>query len=1496
MIMNRAQSDLTGVLLLTAVITLTITGVGAVSLGEYQSDLENGPLADIDSDVTPVNITLEHRGGETLDPDETTIYLQGIDEDMQLENRFQPGATTSAEFERLNDTFDLMVVHEPTQSVVHMEQHQVHNAIEGLLFGVGNWDRPTYVLEGYPVDYSVELDYEFGPPTTITDPDDISVEDQSKLDVDQDEGLVEGLDANSETSVTVEDGDHVEDSDVVILESHPAIDIEMLSDVEKTGATSAEVTSDLDDLAGLPNADVTVEVGPPNRTFVGETWNNEDKMIANGDFYHDPAGYSHGDNYVHDNDPFEPGETRTYYIDESGSGADIRGSLQEEPNLNDGSFVDDIDEVDDTARIYDGLSTNEVVEMEVRYDKSGEKFVFYIDGDRVNEWNDLEDYDELYFVTYEWAGTRGENSLRIIGVDPTPSELREVSSLESVKEGQFDHDVVGVEPGTNHHVRATVEQRIGGLPVSEQSNIIEFETEGPIVETIGSLKTGATSVEGIGELETLGDMDAVDLYFEYGPQNRSFVGETWNNEDKLIANGEFYHDPAGYSHDDNYVHDNEPFEPGDSRTYYIDERGSGADIHGSLQEEPNLNDGSFVDEIDEVDDTAEIYDGLEDGEVARMDVEFDRSGDKFLFYIDGERVNEWEELGDYDELYFVTYEWAGTSGENSLRIIGVDALSENVRTVQYASGYTQEEIFDEEVSSIEPGVEYYIQPYTEQVVDDVYVADRGVEEYFELSAPTIDTLDATPSGATEIEASGDVTLNDAESVDLFFEYGHINRSFIRNSADNTDKLISNGDFHEDPDGYAHDNNYVHDNVPFEPGDNRTYYIDERGSGADLRGSLQEEPNLNDGSFVDDIDEVRSTEEIYENLPNDGVFRLDVEFDRNGDKFNFYIDGELVQEWEDLGDYDELYFVTYEWGGDSGEDSMRIIGVDALPENVGQVTYGTDISDEEFSTEIEGIDPSTDYYVEAFTEQFDGEVRVADRGGEQRTRTEIASIETLDVSPTSGASVEVTGEVESLGDMDTADLYVSNSETNRTFNRDHEDNGDKLIADGEFFTDPNGYAHNQDYIHDNDPIEPGENRTYHLYEAGSGADLYGSLRSEAETEDAGDVDDIDEVSRRSEIYEGLGHREVVELTVQYRNDSTEIVHYVDGEQVVTWDRLGRHDELYFSLYEWGGDWDETSLRLIGADPLPEEIDHETVELNVSSDGDFETEITGVHPDTSYQSSMFTNQTENEIEVFDSGGLIDYEISSQTVETVGIENTRNRQIEATLELTDIGDLIDTDLLFQYNPVNRTFNGEPADNDDKTIADGTFVENDELAGYGHSGDYVHDNEPIAVDESRTYYIYTSEGGSLRGLIRESPKPEPTGERGDSISSRSPIYDPDDHEILRLDVEHTGDRFEVYVDGELERSWGTAEGHDEVYFSTYEWGSSSGESSMRTISAGYIDSEIELEEIEEATDVEDEYTGTIGQLDRDREYEIKAVGKTETHGVEIVDKGERIRATTGN
>jgi len=190
-----------------------------------------------------------------------------------------------------------------------------------------------------------------------------------------------------------------------------------------------------------------------------------------------------------------------------------------------------------------------------------------------------------------------------------------------------------------------------------------------------------------------------------------------------------------------------------------------------------------------------------------------------------------------------------------------------------------------------------------------------------LDASNIDSGSATVEGNVSL---GKGNFREA-SVDYWFEYRQSNvRDFNEGSTDNGDNITADGDYLSSPYGYAHDNDYVHDNRPISDGENRTYYVNTMSCGCTYDGTIRDSEYTSPDGTVNNIAEADNTGDIRE-FVGDGE-RLEIEAVHDGDEFRVYLDGDLINIWSDVGGYNELFYSSYEWGGSLGEDSLRLTDV------------------------------------------------------------------------------------------------------------------------------------------------------------------------------------------------------------------------------------------------------------------------------------------------------------------------------------------------------------------------------------------------------------------------------------------------------------------------------------------------------------------------------------------------------------------------------------------
>ena len=995
---ERAQSENIGVILLTAVITLTITGAGAVVLSEWQADIQEGPIADIESEMTPINATLEHRGGDTLYPNETTIKLVGVDEEVTLSDPFTPGTSEDIDTSNFSDgphgfldgRFELLVIHDPTETVVHSETHNADPTLDELVFEIADRSDPAYVLNDTPANYTVKevFDFEVDGSTVTrnaTDRANLTTEDSSKLDVNESASTITGNEMGT-VNVTAEVDNESAEMKVKILESDPPLNVETL-EANATDLTSAIINSSLTNLGGLPEVDVGIEYWSV-RSFNRLPRNNGDNVIAGGTFHEGdgPNGYLHN-GFIHDNKPFKPGENRSYTYKAIRNTPDLRVSLRDTKELND-NRLDEIDQIPypyPYEWVKNDIPNGDTVKLTAEYTDDGSAFNFYIDKKKVETFSGLNVHNELYFTTYD------RNGLRLIEIADR-GESETTITERDVESRNYPTGRHGLTPDKQYYAAAYAEADIAGRTIADTGQPVPFSTDTPTVETVDTTTTSITSVTVSGNLTSIGDANSVNRSFEYKPANRTFVENITNNDDKLIADGEFVKSRGldGYTHSRfAYIHDNVPYEPGDGRTYYLYQDGSGAELWGALRTAEQTEPNRSINSIDEINGEAEeIDDGLSTGVIHRVEVEYGFNGSQLTVSVDGTPKKRWRGLEAYDDLYFSTQQLWGDSGTDSLRLIAVDqAVPENIKTASAGPTSTEGE-FSEDLNGVEPGRSYDVTAVTEPEADWVNSTSRGDPlRTTATTEPTVETEAAAGTGSTTINAVGNLTeRGEMSTVNLAFEHKPANRTFVENATNNTDKLIADGPFVTSggPDGYAHDRyRYIHDNAPYEPGDRRTYYLYEAGSGGDLWGALrtaeQTEPN---GS----INSVRGVEEIDDRLSTGAIHRVEVEYGKYGSEVTVYVDGTAKKAWQGLEKYGDLYFSTKEQEGWYGENSLRLIAVDPLPENIEIESVGTTSTEGEFSTELSGLEPKQAYDVTAITNQTVDRYNITDRGQPKRATT------------------------------------------------------------------------------------------------------------------------------------------------------------------------------------------------------------------------------------------------------------------------------------------------------------------------------------------------------------------------------------------------------------------------------------------------------------------------------------------------------------------------------
>jgi hypothetical protein len=218
-----------------------------------------------------------------------------------------------------------------------------------------------------------------------------------------------------------------------------------------------------------------------------------------------------------------------------------------------------------------------------------------------------------------------------------------------------------------------------------------------------------------------------------------------------------------------------------------------------------------------------------------------------------------------------------------------------------------------------------------------------------------------------------------------------------------------------------------------------------------------------------------------NLPADR-YRIEVTLSDDGSTadvvlYNEPKVGTVVKAERDIsvGSYSELYFSSYEYSGDYDQQSLRLLDIETY--SATQTAISANETAGPFHAALTGLELDRDYAVRARSKNDSVDPPVTSAGDVVTFSTNSPIVETHDVSASGARAVNATGEVKDLGGLRRANLSFAYWPS-RIFNEQSTNNSDSVLADGEFWTNgADGYAHDNDYVHDNRPLEDGETRTY-----------------------------------------------------------------------------------------------------------------------------------------------------------------------------------------------------------------------------------------------------------------------------------------------------------------------------------------------------------------------------------------------------------------------------------
>jgi hypothetical protein len=141
-------------------------------------------------------------------------------------------------------------------------------------------------------------------------------------------------------------------------------------------------------------------------------------------------------------------------------------------------------------------------------------------------------------------------------------------------------------------------------------------------------------------------------------------------------------------------------------------------------------------------------------------------------------------------------------------------------------------------------------------------------------------------------------------------------------------------------------------------------------------------------------------------------------------------------------------------------------------------------------------------------------------------------------------------------------------------------GDGYSPDGSLLFDPEGYSHDNDWVHHNFPIKEGEVRTYTYQDFGPTGQIRAGLRDGFYTADGSFTPSnlVYDSNDAGEKYALDGNEQRVEVEVDYTDPNQVVIDFNNGDQVNTYDASG-DGPLFWSSYEFSGTTGQESLRLL-----------------------------------------------------------------------------------------------------------------------------------------------------------------------------------------------------------------------------------------------------------------------------------------------------------------------------
>ena len=130
---SRAQSEVVGIVLLTAVIVVLVSVAGAIVLSERFEE-DDDPLVSVGSNATVDRVRIAHTGGDSLAADDVEVVVRDGNGTTRIAlsafeatpgSRFEAGSEWETSVTLDPGQVTLFVVHTPSETVLHEETHVV---------------------------------------------------------------------------------------------------------------------------------------------------------------------------------------------------------------------------------------------------------------------------------------------------------------------------------------------------------------------------------------------------------------------------------------------------------------------------------------------------------------------------------------------------------------------------------------------------------------------------------------------------------------------------------------------------------------------------------------------------------------------------------------------------------------------------------------------------------------------------------------------------------------------------------------------------------------------------------------------------------------------------------------------------------------------------------------------------------------------------------------------------------------------------------------------------------------------------------------------------------------------------------------------------------------------------------------------------------------------------------------------------------------------------